>query len=84
MGEIFPSKSPWYPPPTFMTSQPWEKAVRATARTAAFMPGASPPLVTTAIFMGFLLFPLYSNHKFAQRFVPPLLVDFRVLFCSNK
>lgn len=27
------------------------RAVRTTARTAAFMPGASPPLVSTAIFL---------------------------------
>src|ERR687895_1550265 len=32
------------------TSQPWASAPRVTARTAAFMPGASPPLVKTAIF----------------------------------
>jgi hypothetical protein len=34
-----------------MGCQPREKAVRATERTAAFMPGASPPLVRTATFM---------------------------------
>src|SRR5688572_20319847 len=33
-----------------MTSQPLASAPRVTARTAAFMPGASPPLVRTAIF----------------------------------
>src|ERR1044071_6188765 len=32
------------------TSQPRARAPRVTARTAAFMPGASPPLVRTAIF----------------------------------
>src|SRR6185436_837341 len=32
------------------TSQPRASAPRVTARTAAFMPGASPPLVRTAIF----------------------------------
>lgn len=32
-----------------MISQPRKNAVRATARTAAFIPGASPPLVKTAI-----------------------------------
>ena len=30
---------------------PKESAVRATARTAAFMPGASPPLVSTPILL---------------------------------
>src|SRR6185312_12172016 len=32
------------------TSQPFAIPVRTTARMAAFMPGASPPLVRTAIF----------------------------------
>jgi hypothetical protein len=32
-----------------MTSQPLKKAVRATALTAAFIPGASPPLVKIPI-----------------------------------
>jgi hypothetical protein len=32
-----------------MTSQPRKKAVRATALAAAFIPGASPPLVNTPI-----------------------------------
>jgi hypothetical protein len=50
-----PSKSPLYPASTFVTGQPKEKAVRATVRTAAFMPGASPPLVKTATFKPTLL-----------------------------
>src|SRR5215204_341383 len=33
-----------------MTSQPREKAACAAARTAAFIPGATPPLVSTTIF----------------------------------
>jgi hypothetical protein len=38
-----------------MTSQPRKKAVRATALTAAFIPGASPPLVKTPILITSLL-----------------------------
>jgi len=38
-----------------MTSQPRKKAVRATALTAAFIPGASPPLVKTPILISNLL-----------------------------
>ena len=34
---------------------PKEIAVRTTARTAAFMPGASPPLVSTAIFFAHIV-----------------------------
>ena len=37
--------------PEFATPAGRARAPRATARTAAFMPGASPPLVSTAIFM---------------------------------
>src|SRR5215207_3732679 len=44
-----PSRSPLYPAHIPMTSQPLKKAVRATALTAAFIPGASPPLVNTPI-----------------------------------
>jgi hypothetical protein len=38
-----------------MTSQPRKKAVRATALTAAFIPGASPPLVKIPILITNLL-----------------------------
>jgi hypothetical protein len=38
-----------------MTSQLRKKAVRATALTAAFIPGASPPLVKIPILMTNLL-----------------------------
>jgi hypothetical protein len=34
-----------------MSFQPRKKAVRATALTAAFIPGASPPLVKIPILM---------------------------------
>src|SRR5262245_20285399 len=44
------SRRPEYPFRTPNTSQPCARAPRVTARTAAFMPGASPPLVRTAIF----------------------------------
>ena len=44
-----------YPASTLVTSQPRKKAVRATARTAAFISGASPPLVRTATLMWSLL-----------------------------
>ena len=42
---------PLYPRYTPYTCTPLLKAVRTTARTAAFMPGASPPLVSTASFL---------------------------------
>ena len=37
---------------------PKEDAVRTTARTAAFIPGASPPLVSTPILLNSLIFSL--------------------------
>src|SRR5438874_11588751 len=43
-------RSPAKPLRTANTSQPRASAPRVTARTAAFMPAASPPLVRTAIF----------------------------------
>ncbi len=49
-GRSSPSSSPKYPSSTTTTSQPRENAACATARTAAFIPGATPPLVNTAIF----------------------------------
>src|SRR5262249_35952397 len=45
-----PDTSPAKPLRTPNTSQPLASAPRVTARTAAFIPGASPPLVRTAIF----------------------------------
>src|SRR6185436_920822 len=44
-----PDTSPAKPLLTPKTSQPRASAPRVTARTAAFIPGASPPLVRTAI-----------------------------------
>src|SRR5215217_7657033 len=46
------SRIPSKPSSIPTTSQPREKAACATARTAAFMPGATPPAVRTAIFTG--------------------------------
>src|ERR1051325_10537682 len=45
-----PATTPAKPLRTPNTSQPLASAPRVTARTAAFIPGASPPLVSTAIF----------------------------------
>jgi hypothetical protein len=36
---------------------PWYRAVRTTARTQAFMPGASPPLVRTPILLMLIKIP---------------------------
>jgi hypothetical protein len=50
---------PEYTPKTWMFEV---RAVRTTERMAAFMPGASPPLVSTAIFLSGafdILVPLY-------------------------
>ena len=48
-GRKQPLSSPSKPCSMPTTSQPLAMAERTTARTAAFMPGASPPLVSTAI-----------------------------------
>src|SRR5262245_8735690 len=48
---ISPATSPSKPIWTPYISQPWNMPVRTIARTAAFIPGASPPLVNTAIFL---------------------------------
>ena len=45
---VTPSTSPRSPRVTAKTSAPTSSAVRTTARTAEFMPCASPPLVSTA------------------------------------
>jgi len=50
-----PSRSPSYPLRMPITSTPRKIAVRVTARTAAFIPGESPPLDSTAIL--FIPFP---------------------------
>ena len=75
IGVISPSNNPLYPLWTPITSIPLLKAVLTTALTAAFIPGASPPLVKIAIFfitvpphtpIGLLLRPyLYAkfNHS---------------------
>jgi hypothetical protein len=47
-----------------MTSQPRKKAVRATALAAAFIPGASPPLVEIPILNTSLL--SLSSHPIMQ------------------
>jgi hypothetical protein len=47
-----------------MTSQPLKKAVLATALTAAFIPGASPPLVKIPILKTNLL--SLSSHPIMQ------------------
>src|SRR5450631_3062248 len=52
-----PEIKPAYPCRTPKTSQPLASPVRTTARMAAFMPGASPPLVSTAIL--FMVSPSY-------------------------
>jgi hypothetical protein len=46
-----PEAAPVYGLEAPTTSQLREKAARPTARTAAFIPGATPPLVKTAIFI---------------------------------
>lgn len=52
---ISSSRSPAYPFWIPFTRQPSVTAVRTTALTAAFIPGASPPLVSTPIVLIFLL-----------------------------
>src|SRR5450759_4395383 len=50
-GESSPPRSPAKPWRTPKTLQPCANAARTTARIAAFMPGASPPLVRTAMLL---------------------------------
>ncbi len=59
----FPLMRPSYPPRTPYTSHPNDRPVRVTARIAAFIPGASPPLVRTAI-----LFISASHHTNSYNF----------------
>jgi hypothetical protein len=67
-----------------MTSQPRKKAVLATALTAAFIPGASPPLVKIPILTTSLL--SLSSHPIMQEpgaeHATPLYLD--VTLRSNK
>ena len=52
-GMKAPFNRPLKPPLTPKTSSPLSRPARTTVRMAAFIPGASPPLVNTAIlFMG--------------------------------
>ena len=50
-----------------MHSIPLASAVRATARTAAFMPGASPPLVKTPILLTFFSGSNIFIHSFLKK-----------------
>src|ERR1035437_7228889 len=54
-GSMTPSHMPWNPFRTPTTSSPRCHATRTDERIAAFMPGASPPLVTIA--MRFIVCP---------------------------
>ena len=56
--------NPAKPCRTPKTSAPWKRARRVTARIAAFMPGASPPLVRSAI--RFISAPI-NDRQFANR-----------------
>ena len=53
MSIISSSKSPAYPRRTPFTFRPLEIPALTTARIAAFIPGASPPLVNTPIVVTF-------------------------------
>ncbi len=60
-----PSYNPLYPRRTPYTSIPLFKHVLATARTAAFIPGASPPDVNTPIHLTIVFPP--NNHIFISK-----------------
>jgi hypothetical protein len=63
---------------------PFFMAVRVTARIAAFMPGASPPLVNTPIFFIAATFPLfyYDKHNFTPFARKRQGFFMKIRFCS--
>ena len=87
ISTISSSNKPAYPRRIPFTFSPLDNPARTTARIAAFIPGASPPLVNTPIvFTAFSDITVYLQSSFIVRYLQNFfnthLYYFDIFFCK--
>src|SRR5699024_4126954 len=84
ISTISSSSRPAYPLIIPLTFSPLLMATRTTARIAAFMPGASPPLVSTPMVLIAFAIAIYLLQCSSRHFPAPEQMIFLILYLNQR